>query len=165
MEFVGEILYAFMDALREMESCEYPLYVPPRVAGELVQMRYVVAPRRMGRHDWTSGPPPNSDQTMQDGHQALPRIIDNDYGRSVRQRADPEAAADEEVKLADGTILDPPGRMRLYWRHRCGRPVDVPVSAPTVSRHRVQKILATPWSFLKSRHPHARAPRVRMENS
>ena len=62
----------------------------------------------MGRRDWPLYPPPSADQKIQDCHWATSRNIDNDYRRCARKWADPEAATEDQVKLAAGTILDAP---------------------------------------------------------
>ena len=59
---------------------------------------------------WPLDLPPNSGKEMQDYHRAVLCNINNDYRRNLRQRAAPQANSNEEVKLADGPALDPPGK-------------------------------------------------------
>ena len=72
-------------------------------------MHHVAASRRIERHRWALHIPPNSDKKMQDCNCAVLCNINKDNRRDLRQRAAPQGISDEEVMLADGTALDPPG--------------------------------------------------------
>ena len=108
--FIDAIHYISMEVLREVAHCENPLYISRRVAGAHIQLHHVVVSRHMEHRVWTLGLQYHADQKMQDYHQAASRSIDDEHRRLVRLWADPKAATEDEVKLADGTILDP-----LWW--------------------------------------------------
>ena len=96
--------------LREVARCEHPLYVSPRVAGGLMQPHRPAVPTGMEHHAWTLDPSPDANQQTQDHRRTVLRNIDKDYRRSVRKWADPEATSEDQVEIADGTILEPPGK-------------------------------------------------------
>ena len=58
MDVIDTVHRAIAEALMRVTICENPLYIPPRMAGELVRMRREVIFRRMERRGCI---PPNSD--------------------------------------------------------------------------------------------------------
>ena len=89
--------------------CKYPVDLTHQTAGGLVQMHQAAVSRPIQRHNWALGPPPNSDLKIQDYHSPVLRSSNSDYRRNLRHWATPWANGNEEVKLADGTALAPPG--------------------------------------------------------
>ena len=77
MRFIN-IHNALMGGLYEVARCKYPLYIPPQIAGVLVQTHHVLAPRRTEWRNSALNPPPNSDQKMRDYHTYVLRNINND---------------------------------------------------------------------------------------
>ena len=64
--YAGAICHIILGSLRGVAHCEYPLFLAPFLAGELIQLRNLVVSRRIGRHGRSPGAPPDAKQRSKD---------------------------------------------------------------------------------------------------